>query len=131
MWARQAAPGACAFCAMVATRDAAYVSEAAALTVVGRGTAKRFDGTRADTRRRGLRSRGSRSLGQKFHDFCKCTAVPVWPGDGIERADYVDDWEQAYIEATRATAKVTPENPYGAINTKAVLAHMRKSLGIS
>lgn len=64
-WYRQASPGACGFCRMLATRPPVYSSEAAALRVVGRGG----------------KARGERDLGGKFHDNCSCTAVVVRPGE--------------------------------------------------
>lgn len=117
-WARHASANACAFCAMLATRDGVYLSEAAATGVVGRGANKRHDGSRNDNLRKGIRARGKRALGEKYHDHCHCTAVPVWPGQTLERAPYVDEWEQAYIAASRETGE-----------TKGLLAHMRESLG--
>lgn len=106
IYSRHASANACAFCRMLATRGAVYGSEAAATRVVGRS-----DG----------RLRGSQSLGRKFHDHCRCTSVPSWPGQEVPRAPYVADWDTAYTEATTAAGG----------DTSAVLAHMRQSLGAS
>lgn len=62
-WARRARANACEFCAMLATRGAAYSSKEAAL-VVGAGK----DG----------RIRGKRKAGQSYHDHCHCLIVPSW-----------------------------------------------------
>lgn len=100
-WARHASANACAFCALLATRDAAYRSEEAALRVVSR--------------------RARRKRGEKYHDWCRCAAIPVWPDAPLERAPYVDDWQAAYDAAT---------DELGGMNApKAILAHMRQSLG--
>lgn len=104
VYARHARAGACAFCALLATQDAVYGSEAAAKNVIGRGATRR--------------PRGTQPLGHKYHDWCHCVAVPVWPGQQIERAPYVDTWEAAYSDA-----------PHGDITE--VLAHMRQSLGVA
>lgn len=103
-WARHASANACAFCALMATRDAVYRTEAAALRV-----------TEARS--------GKQKLGEKYHDDCRCTAVPEWPDAPLERAPYVDDWQAAY---TAATAELG-----GANDPKAILALMRQSLGTS
>uniref|UniRef100_UPI003F493F9D VG15 protein n=1 Tax=Nocardia suismassiliense TaxID=2077092 RepID=UPI003F493F9D len=110
-WARVARPGACAFCAMLATRADVYASEAAALSVVGRGKSGR--------------TRGSRKRGERYHDHCHCQAKEVRPGQVYIPPAYVQEWEDAYIKATRETART---GKYGAIDTKAVLAHMRATL---
>lgn len=120
-YARHASANACAFCAMLATRQAVFRSEKSAVRVVGRGTAKRGDGSKMDVRRKGVKPRGTRALGEKFHDDCHCVAVPVWPGQEIPEAPYVADWREAYFAATDELG--------GARDTKAILAKMRDSLG--
>lgn len=120
-YVRHASANACAFCAMLATRQAVYRSEASASVVVGRGTAKRNDGSGFDRLRKGVRARGTQDLGEKYHDHCHCVAVPVWPGQEVEEAPYVADWREAYFAATDELG--------GASDTKAILARMRESLG--
>ncbi|WP_457149578.1 VG15 protein [Mycobacteroides abscessus] len=137
-WARHASANACAFCAMLATRGAVFVSEKSAVRVVGAGK----DMTESDRRIRGERTgivrnskhqfvsggvkpRGGQSLGDKYHDHCHCVAIEVRPGGNYQPPDYVSKWEDAYIEASRAART----GEYGAIDVKAVLAHMRESLG--
>lgn len=119
-YARHASANACAFCAMLATRGAVYLSAESAAGVVGRGTEKRNDGSRRDSRRKGIRSRGVQSLGSKYHDHCHCTQVPVFAGQEFEPAPYVKKFEDAYIAATR------PQE--GPIDLQVTLASMRKTL---
>lgn len=135
-WARHASANACAFCAMMATRGAVYTSKAAAQGVVGRGKEmtlaerriRAAGGTRYEGRTAagGVEARGKLNLGKKYHDKCHCIAVEVRPGQSYEPPDYVQKWDEAYIQASRETPKV---GKYGAIDPKAVLAHMRESLG--
>lgn len=115
LWARHASAGACAFCALLATRGAVYSSKAAAGAVRGRGR------DRATTR-------GEQKAGGKYHDHCNCIAVPVRAGDTYEPPEYVRGWEAAYLAATRETAG---KGPNGAIDLKAVLAHMSQSDAIA
>lgn len=101
VYARHASANACTFCQMLATRGADYASKQSALRVVlGRGT---------------------RKLGEKFHDWCRCTAVPEWQPGTYEEAPYVATWREAYKDATKELG--------GALDTKAILAHMREALG--
>lgn len=81
-YARVASGSACAFCAMLASRGAVYLSRDAAGSVVGR------DG----------RPRGTRSLGSDYHDGCGCSVEPVYdrnaaPPPGAERYDEL--WQEA------------------------------------
>jgi len=134
-WARYASANACAFCRMLATRGAAYTSESAAGVVVGRGQevslSERRRRAAGHTRRTagrfmagGARTRGTQGMGERFHDNCRCLPVPVRAGDSYTPPSYVDEWEQQYIEATRETPGT---GKYGAIDTRAVLAHMRRN----
>jgi hypothetical protein len=103
-WARHASADACAFCRLLATRDAVYRSQTDALRV-----------TKASNKKR--------PLGEKYHDDCRCAAIPEWPDAPLERAPYVDDWEAAYTAATSDLG--------GAHDPKALLAHMRESMQIA
>lgn len=153
-WARYASADACAFCRMLATKSTSkrlYRTEKSAQRVVGRST----DLTAADRKalRAGLankeellarretyergdrkgeakvhQQRGTQDLGDKYHDHCRCTAVPVRDGETYTPPDYVDGWSQDYIDAVKATkAEGKTKGEYGAIDFKAVLAHMRKN----
>ncbi|OZE81932.1 hypothetical protein CH304_12845 [Rhodococcus sp. 15-649-1-2] len=90
-WARHAQAGSCAFCRMLATRSEVYASKASATTARGR---------------------------DKYHDHCRCTAVAVRPGQVYTPPDYVEQWEEQYQQAVRATSDGR------AINVQAVLAKM-------
>ena len=145
-YARHASANACAFCAMLATRGPVYTSETNARRVTGErlgGTdyrkARRLDGgvvtaerraeilagSRASTRARGGRKGRdtTQALGEKYHDDCRCTAVPVWPGERYEEAPYVKKWRDAYANA--------PGSPGEAIDVKKTLSSMRGQLGIN
>ncbi|MBM4607744.1 hypothetical protein GS416_00430 [Rhodococcus hoagii] len=84
-WARHASANACEFCRMLATRQDVY--------------------------------RSARSAGEnnRYHDHCRCMAVPVRPGRSYDPPAYVQQWDEQYRAASRATDG----------STKAVLAHMR------
>ncbi|MFC9769275.1 hypothetical protein [Rhodococcus jostii] len=128
-WARHASANACEFCRMAATRGAVYSSKASATRVVGRGkdTATNFhaDGTRrSGGQAKGIRVRGAQKVGDKYHDHCHCMAVPVRPGRSYQPPDYVEKWEQDYIDAVRATPGA---GDHGAKGVKAVLSTMRRS----
>jgi hypothetical protein len=84
-YARYASANACAFCRVLATRNAVYTSEAAATRVGSRGS----------------HPRGSRPIGASYHDNCHCIAVPVRPGDAYRPPDYVDQWQRDYEAARR------------------------------
>ena len=117
---RQAQAGACAFCAMLSTRSAVYASKRAALTVVGRGTEKRFDGSTIDRLRKGIKARGVRQIGDSYHDHCRCEAVPYWSGQDLELGPHDIAYTDAYLAATDSV---------GHGDTKAILAEMRTTLG--
>jgi len=69
-WAREARPNCCSFCAMLASRGAAYKSEDTA----GREANKRFVGD-----------------GEfKFHDHCNCQVVPVF--GSFEMSAHARQW---------------------------------------
>ncbi|MEU2002062.1 hypothetical protein ACH47B_13320 [Rhodococcus sp. NPDC019627] len=126
-YARYASATACPFCKMLATRGSTYSTEESALEVgADRWEPKRnYKGQRTggDIGRRG-RVRGSQESGDRFHDNCRCMAVCVRPGEVYEAPSYVDDWEKQYVDAVNATEKV---GKYGAIDTQAVLNHMRRN----
>lgn len=115
-YARHASANACAFCALLATRGAVFLSKESATRVVGRGTEKRHDGTRQDSLRKGIRARGKQALGEKYHDFCHCVDVAVFPGQEYAEAPYVAEWRDAYAGTS-------------SMNPKQVLSEMRESLG--
>lgn len=96
-WIRQAKLGACGFCKMLATRAAkdldkyGYSSEGVRrdketgdyiTVVIGR-------------RRGGSPLRGKRKFGSKYHDACKCIAVPIRDRN-YEPPEYVQQWTEQY-----------------------------------
>lgn len=129
-WARYASSTACAFCRVMSSRGAVYGSAASAGTVVGRGkemsASDRRARARGETRRSGRfiaggrRTRGTQQMGSKYHNSCRCIAVEVRPGRSYEPPSYAEQWEQDYIDASRAV-----QPGAGAGDLKDILAHMR------
>jgi len=107
-WARLAQDDACAFCAMLATRTD-YRSQGDALIVTGAGSRPS--------------RQGKRSLGEKYHDDCRCVAVPVFTGLEYEYPAKTAEWSQLYDDAVKNL-------PAGRRNTRAILAYMREHGGL-
>ena len=110
-WARYASANACPFCRMLSTRSDVYTSEAAATRVGGRGSTGK--------RGKGIRTRGNQSIGSRYHDNCRCMAVPVRGGDTYSPPDYVEKWEAEYSEARKAA---------DGVDAKSILAAWGKQL---
>lgn len=132
-WARYASANACAFCALMATRDNIYASEHSALHVVGRGkdfsTNFNPDGTRkAGGQAGGVKLRGAQQFGEKYHDDCHCVAIEVRPGGSYEPPQHVQDWKQAYDKAFDAVPNGMRYDNKNSV-LKAVLSNMRSDLG--
>lgn len=119
-YARSPRPGCCAFCAMLASRGAAYgrpdnsergrfnaslqeslrADARATLRVKGRGVelheayseAGRYLGTRGG----GVVTK-TQDVGDKFHDFCRCVAVPIFEGESLpyDRDKYLSMYKEA------------------------------------
>lgn len=144
-WARYASSTACSFCRILATRGAVFRSADSAVQVSGRS----LDLTVADRRavasgqatvdellerretyargsRKGQRKnrnlRGTRSHGSKYHDHCRCIAVPVRPGDSYEPPSYVEKWQKDYQDAFDAVPDGTPYSGNNVL--KAVIRNM-------
>jgi len=131
-YARHASANACAFCAMLATRGPVYAPGNATRVTGERlgGTDYRkmrrtgisreqiLAGSRAKTVAQGGRKgrATSQALGEKYHDDCHCTVVPVFPGQTYREAPYVKKWRDAYAGS--------PSN-----DTKDILSSMREQLG--
>lgn len=114
-WARQAQPDACAFCRLLATRsdEQLYRSEGI-----------KFDKELDDyitvvVGRRG-KPRGSRNLGDKYHDHCRCVAVPIPQGGTYEPPDYVAQWQEDYEKARNDVA-----NSGDGMSVRNILSKMR------
>lgn len=71
---------------------------------------------------RGPVFRSKETAGTKYHNHCRCIAVPVWNRKDYTEAPYVADWRTAYYAATKALG--------GASDPKAILAHMREHAGL-
>lgn len=131
-WARYASANACAFCALMATRENVYASAHSAVRVVGRGkdfsTNFNADGTRkSGGQAGGVKLRGTQQFGEKYHDDCHCVAVEVRPGGTYEPPAHVQDWKQAYDKAFAAVPDGTPYDQKNSV-LKAVLSNMRSDL---
>lgn len=108
-WARWAQDDACAFCALLATRGGAYRTQFSATLTTGAGTRPS--------------RQGKRGTGEKYHDNCRCVAVPVFEGLDYEYPSKTDEWASLYADAVKNL-------PSGARDTKAVLAYMREHGGL-
>lgn len=78
-YARAAALGACAFCALMASRGAVYATAESA----GREANERFSGDASVV---------------KFHDNCHCAIIPVFRGQRFELSAHAAEWDRLYQE---------------------------------
>lgn len=134
-YARHASANACAFCALLASRGPVYTSAASGGIVTGeklggkdyrkmRETGMTREQILAGTREKTIAQGGrkgratSQPIGEKYHDDCHCTTVPVFPGQRYEPAPYVKKWEDAYAEAP----------PGSSSDLKKTLSSMRETL---
>lgn len=132
-------PGCCAFCGMLASRGASgtttYSSEEAALRVVGRGVPVEKTRGKRGGQGKGIGSRGAQKIGEKFHDFCKCRAVPVNPGNFVQMQDDAEKYFNSYADARDKVSGIRKADGYQgfgdqATSQKMILADMRQSLGV-
>ena len=94
---------------------------------VSKWAADKVGKTVGDEKTRGA-LRGSQQYGDKFHDHCRCTAIPVRPGESYEPAPYVEQWTQDYNDAVGAArAAGRTRGQYGAIDLKSVVSEMDKA----
>lgn len=136
---RVPSPGCCAFCGLLASRGADYGSAEAAGTVVGRGmpVSRNYNGDGKRVRggqAKGIRPRGSRQLGERFHDFCRCSIVPVNEGNYVQMQDDADAYYNAYAGARDKVSGFREAGGYKGYgdqkqSMKMILAEMRQSLG--
>lgn len=148
---RVPSPGCCAFCGMLASRG---VSGGGSLTVIGRGVPTSQTKGKRGGQGRGIRPRGSRAIGQLFHDFCKCSSVPVFESNYVQMQSDADKYYDAYrtsadkvndglvLESTTTTlADGSKKSQYAWVDsggapksskqqTKMILAAMRQDLGV-
>lgn len=128
-------PGCCAFCGMLASRGAAYSSEDAATGVVGRGVPVGKTRGKRGGQGKGIRARGSRGVGERFHDHCKCRAVPVSRGNSVQMQSDADAYYDSYAAARNSVSDIRKADGYRgygdqAESQKMILAEMRKTLGV-
>lgn len=114
-WARVPSPGCCAFCGLLASRGAVYRSEESAGGVVGRGVDAAATAGKRGGQGRGVRARGSASLGDGYHNFCRCTVVPVFRGLDDPDNELVRDTQKKY-DAMYAEAVSTDLSDYSRRN---------------
>jgi hypothetical protein len=133
-------PGCCAFCGMLASRGASgttnYSSEEAAFRVVGRGVPVEKTRGKRGGQGKGIGPRGSRKIGEKFHDHCKCRAVPVSKGNYVQMQEDAERYLESYAEARESVSGVRKADGYQgfgdqATSQKMILAEMRKKLSVS
>lgn len=133
-------PGCCAFCGMLASRGASgttnYSSEDAALRVVGRGVPVEKTRGKRGGQGKGIGPRGSQRIGEKFHDHCKCRAVPVTKDNYVEMQADAEKYFDSYAVARESVSNVRKTDGYQgfgdqATSQKMILAEMRQSLGVS
>lgn len=85
-WRRVTDGDPCAFCALLASRGAVFLSEKSATTVVGR---------------RGV-ARGNRAVGESYHDGCGCIAEPLYEHE--DEPPSVLDLQEQWRTATAGTS---------------------------
>lgn len=133
-------PGCCAFCGMLASRGSSgttnYSSEEAGFRVVGRGVPVEKTKGKRGGQGKGIGPRGTQKLGEKFHDYCKCRAVPVTRGNYVEMQADAEKYFNAYADARDNVHGVRKADGYQgfgdqAASQKMILAEMRQSLGVA
>ena len=128
--------GCCGFCGMLASRGAAYSSAASAGGVVGRGVPVEQTKGKRGGQGKGIGPRGSQRIGELFHDFCKCRAVPVSRGNYVEMQADAEKYLESYAEARESVSNVRKTDGYQgygdqATSQKMILAEMRKTLDVA
>lgn len=115
--------GCCAFCALIASRGAAYRSAESAGAVQGRGVDASETAGKVGGQGKGLKSRGSQAIGDSYHDHCRCVVVPKFPGADNDYLDYVEKhFSDQYGE-------VAAENANNGRDLKKTLAAWRQEYG--
>jgi hypothetical protein len=114
-YGRIAREDACAFCRLMATRGATYLTAESALYVVGEIDPRTMDRNRAP--------RGPRPEGEKYHDDCRCAVAPQFPGDTLETPAYAAGWFDDYKAAARAAGGTRRAD------LSTILANMREMTG--
>lgn len=135
-YARIPRSGCCAFCGMLASRGAVYNSEESATGVVGRGVDAAATAGRSGGQGKGVKARGTRALGSdRYHDFCRCVAAPVFVGDtyaGEIAQKYRNQYQQVVETSLSEYSKKDPSNVLiDSVDTKKTLAAWRQEFGVS
>lgn len=91
--------GCCGFCGLLASRGAAYSSEASASRVVGRGVPVEKTRGKRGGQGKGIKARGSQAAGERFHDHCKCRTVQVYEDTAVEMRADADKYFESYAAA--------------------------------
>lgn len=95
--------GCCAFCAMLASRTAAFGTPDGNRRVIGRGVPVDMWREGSPGRRPGgTRPRGSQAIGDLYHDYCRCREVPVFRSTGAMLARDSEGYLEDYIGAREA-----------------------------
>lgn len=71
---------------------------------------------------RGPVFRSEDTAASKYHNHCRCIAVPVWSTADYDEAPFVAEWREAYLNAVEALGRKRPAKEY--------LAHMRANAGL-
>lgn len=127
--------GCCAFCAMQASRYAAYNTRRSAGQVIGTGTP--LENWKPGTAGRaplGRRPRGEQGMNEAFHDYCRCRVVPVYRSTAVQMEDEAEGWYEAYQEAENAVdedlvLRVRATNTGGRISSRRY--YIQKSTGLT
>ena len=105
---RVPSPGCCAFCGMLASRG---VSGGGSLQVMGRGVPVAQTKGKRGGQGKGIRTRGTRAIGQDFHDFCKCSSVPVFESNYVQMQEDAERYYDSYRDAAdKVDAGLTREH---------------------
>lgn len=91
-WVRVTDGDPCHFCAMLATRGFAAMRDEDGLYKTRESALFVQDG-----------SRGSRLPGEKYHDNCACTVMPVF-GSDFELPAEAEKWDKLYADSTRGVS---------------------------
>ena len=110
-YARKPSVGCCEFCAMLSTR--VYDSKSIAVGVSGSGR------------------RNKQAVGKEYHDFCRCTAVPVFgtPGSQFDDVIAVNPQAENFLDIYKQAQEMSGDAGKGE-STKAILANMRMLMNL-
>lgn len=134
-WARVPRAGCCAFCGLLASRGAVYLSSASAGGVVGRGVDASVTAGKRGGQGKGVKARGSRELQASYHDSCRCVVTPLFPGADNSYVEYTtkyfdDIYRDTPGEKLSDYSRRNPDGPqFNSQDLKSTLANWRKANG--